>query len=38
MATIFFDILKVYDKVNREKTLEQIENMRIQGRMMEFIR
>ena len=38
MATIFFDILKVYDKVNREKTLEQIENMRIQGSMLRFIR
>ena len=25
-------------KVNREKTLEQLENMGIQGRMIEFIR
>ena len=37
-AAIFFDFEKVYDKVNREKTLEQLENMGIQGRMMEFIR
>ena len=33
-----FNIEKAYDKVNREKTLEQLENMGIQGRMMEFIR
>ena len=33
-AAIFSDI----EKANREKTLEQLENMRIQGRMMEFIR
>ena len=26
-AAIFFDIKKAYDKVNREKTLEQLENM-----------
>ena len=26
-ATIFFDIEKVYDKVNRDKTLEKLENM-----------
>ena len=37
-AAIFFDIEKAYDKVNREKTFEQLENMGIQGRMMEFIR
>ena len=35
---IFFDIEKTYSKVNREKIYEQLENMRIQGRMMEFIR
>ena len=29
-AAILFDIKKAYDKVNREKTLEQLENMRIQ--------
>ena len=28
-AAIFFDFEKVYDKVNREKTLEQLENMGI---------
>ena len=33
-AAIFSDI----EKANREKTLEQLENMRIQGRMMELIR
>ena len=32
---IFFDIKKAYEKVNRDKTLEQLENM---GRMLEFIR
>ena len=37
-AAIFFDIEKAYDKVNREKTLEQLENMKIQERMMEFIK
>ena len=37
-ATIFFDIGKAYDKVNREKTLEQLKDMGIQGRMMEFVR
>ena len=35
---VFFDIEKAYDKVNREKTFEQLENMGKQGRMMEFIR
>ena len=25
-AAIFFDIKKAYDKVNRDKTLEQLEN------------
>ena len=29
---------KAYDKVNREKTLEQLKYMGIQGRMMKFIR
>ena len=37
-AAIFFDIKIAYEKVKREKTLEQLENMGIQGRMMEFIR
>ena len=37
IAAIFFNIKKVYDKVNREKTLK-LENMGIQRRMMEFIR
>ena len=37
-ASIFFKIEKVYDKVIREKTLEQLENLGIQERMMEFIR
>ena len=37
-TAIFFDIEKTYDKVNRNKTFTQLENMRIQGRMMEFIR
>ena len=37
-AEIFFDIKKAYDKVNSEKTLEQLKNMGIQGRTMEFIR
>ena len=35
---IFFDIEKAYDKVNRDKALEQQENMGIQGRMLRFIR
>ena len=26
-AAIFFDIEKAYDKVNRKKTLEKLENM-----------
>ena len=34
---IFFDIEKNYDKVNRDKTPEQLENMGIQGRMLRFI-
>ena len=37
MAAIFFDIEKAYDKVNKEITFELLENMGIQGRMMEFI-
>ena len=37
-AAIFFDIEKAYDTVNRDKTLEQLENMGIQGRMLRFIR
>ena len=34
LQQIFFDI----EKVNRDKTLKQLENMGIQGSMMEFIR
>ena len=34
----FFDIEKAYDKVNIDKTLEQLENMGIQGSMLSFIR
>ena len=37
-AAIFFDNEKVYDKVNREKTLKQLENMGIQEKIMELIR
>ena len=37
-AVIFFDIEKAYDKVNRDMTLEQLENMGIQVRMLRFIR
>ena len=37
-SAIFFDIDKTYDKVNRKKTLEQLENMGIQGRMIELIK
>ena len=35
---IFFNIEKAYDKNNREKILEQLENMGTQRRIMEFIR
>ena len=38
LAIIFFIVEKAYEKVNREKTFEQLENMRMQGRMMKFIR
>ena len=37
-AAIFFDIKKVYDKVNKEKKLEQLEKRGIQGKMAKFIR
>ena len=37
-SAIFFDIDKAYDKVNRGKTFEQLENMETQERMLEFIR
>ena len=37
-AAIFFNIEKSYDKVKRDKILEQLENMGIQGRMLRFIR
>ena len=33
-ASIFFDMKKMYEKVDRGKTLEQLKNMRIQGRMI----
>ena len=36
IAAIFFDIKKAYDKVNREKILEQLEKIRIQGRMIKL--
>ena len=36
-AAIFFYIEKTYDKVNRDKTLEKLENIGIQGRMLRFI-
>ena len=36
-AEIFIDFEKACIKVNRAKTLEQLINMGIQGRMMEFI-
>ena len=35
---IFFDIEKSHHKVNRDKTLEQLENMGLQGRILRFIR
>ena len=37
-AVIFFNIKKAYDKLNRNKTLEQQENMETQGIMLRFIR
>ena len=37
MVAIFFNIEKAYDKVNRDKTLEKLENIGIQGRMLRFI-
>ena len=33
-SAIFFDIEKAYDKINREKTLEQLKIMGIKGRML----
>ena len=35
IAGIFFDIEKAFDKINKNKTFEQIEKMGIQGRMNE---
>ena len=32
------DIKKTYDNINRDKILEQLENMGIQGRMLRFIK
>ena len=37
-SAIFFDIEKAYDKINREKTLDQLEVMGIRGRMLKFIK
>ena len=37
-ATIFFDIKKAYDKIDREKTIELLENIEIPGRRMKLIR
>ena len=37
-TAIFFDIKKTYGKVNREKILQQRENMEIQGRRIEVMR
>ena len=37
-AAIFFDIEKAYDKVSRDETLEQLENMGIQRRMSRFLK
>ena len=37
-AAIFFNIEKAYDKVNRDKTVEQLENVALPGRMLRFIR
>ena len=37
-TAIFFDIKKAYNKNNRNKTSEQIENLKIKKRIMEFIR
>ena len=37
-AVIFFDIEKAYNKVNRDQTIEQLESMGIQGRILRFIR
>ena len=37
-STIFFNIKIVIDKINRNKTFEELEKMGIQGRMMDFIR
>ena len=36
-TAIFFNIKKAYDKINKDKTLEQLENMGIQVRMLRFI-
>ena len=32
------NISKAYDKINREKTLDQLEMMGIKGRMLKFIK
>ena len=37
-TAIFFNIKKAYDKINKDKTLEQLENMGIQGRILRFIK
>ena len=33
-----YEIKTAYDKINRIRTLEQLENMEIQGRMLRFFR
>ena len=37
-AAIFFNIEKVYEKINNNKTFKQIESMGKCGQMMKFIR
>ena len=37
-VAIIFYIKKAYNKINKNKSLKQLENMGIQGKMMEFIR
>ena len=36
-AAIFFNTEKVDEKLNRERTFEQLENVRIQEIMLDFI-
>ena len=37
-SAIVFNIKKAYGKINRKKTFEQLENMKIQERKLEFIK